>query len=45
MKSKIVLPIAKRFKTINFTKIEEILPSYIDKNYSAPQNPGHPTTI
>ena len=34
MKSKIVLPIAKRFETINFTKIEEILTSYIDKNYS-----------
>ena len=34
MKSKIVLPIAKKFETINFTKIAQILPSYIDKNYS-----------
>ena len=38
MKSKIVLPIAKsfakRFEAINFTEIEEILPHYIDKNYS-----------
>ena len=42
MKSKIALPLAKslakslakRFEPINSTKIEEILPSYIDKNYS-----------
>jgi 5-histidylcysteine sulfoxide synthase len=34
MKSKIIFPINQKIDTINLAKIEEKLPSYIDKNYS-----------